>query len=248
MDVEIVLPKRKEPWKVWVWGDAHIGADSHDHHKWMQHLTRAQEEGWRSICVGDAVEMVGTDFRAAAEAVWQQAKTPSVQIQELEAACKGLLFDAALTGNHDLRLGRPHGVDLWDDIVLPRVRAKKRPSKWMGFGGVLTYRQGGAETHLALSHGQGAAVNAATQLKAMMVHYPGVHAYLSGHTHRLLVEWWRPQGPHAGPVLWGKTGSYMQFARYQQSRLWTAGPPPLTGSVLLTLDPKGGIAEASLLT
>lgn len=246
----IELPKRKEPWRVWLNSDIHFGSTGHDDMLWGRHVDRACREGWRVVCLGDATEMVTLDAKVARDAIWEQDKLPPAQIEETVRWFEMVAhFDAALDGNHDARFAKTAGASLWDLIVLPRVRSKRSPAKYLAEGGYLVYRQGSAETVLCLTHGEGPVVNSATTLSRMALAMQGAHGYFAGHDHSLWARIAAVEHPGGTRDVWmGRTGTYMRsgLLPYQRRRLLGI-PPSRAGSLLLTLDPKGGIADVEIL-
>jgi len=240
--------KGRGPHRIWLVSDIHIGASEHDFHMWNAHLARAREERWRLLCLGDAFEMVGLSDRVAQYgALWEQEKPPPAQIREAVAAFQSVIFDAACEGNHDWRMARAHGVSAWDDIVLPQIRSKRSPAKYLGDGGYLRYLWGDNTFVICVQHGEGPVVNPLTTLYRMMLVWPDADVYAAGHTHNLLVEH-VSQETLGGPVpkLCIRTGTYLGFARYAKRRLYGKPPTP-RGSVLLTLEPDGSY-HAEMLT
>lgn len=235
------------PHRIWMFSDVHIGAHDHDWSLWNAHVERARRGRWRALCLGDAFEMVGHHDRVAAfGAIWEQDKDPPLQVSTFIDQMKDLIFDGAVEGNHDWRAAISHGLSVWDEIVLPRLRSKRSPAKYLGSLSYLRYRWGdGHSVVLCISHGEGPVANPMTTLYRMMLVMPDADVYAGGHTHDLAIAYQNSHhtdGVHRKILL--RTGTYLGFARYAKSRI-LGKPQTPKGSILLTLGVDGSVeAEA----
>ena len=217
-------------------GCVHSGSKAADINDFKRYVDLAEEKDTYLLVLGDLFENA---IPARGEGmVFEQSIPPEDQIDEiyriLYPVRKKII--GACTSNHSARTYKEVGIDM-DRQLYKRLGIFK---VYKGLQGVVQF----AGKQIAFAHGNGHGINPWGDARKLFVIYPESDIIAVSHRHEMTAAWHgnfkiNSSGSHLQKhVLFVRTGSLMNWARYAQAELYAPQKP---GFSVLYFPPDGKI-------